>query len=82
MPNYTVQYAFTNDTAETKDKQFGYSKTQINTDLPIETEEHRIEIARFLGQKGGYTAVGIMDIQPSDNFIDDSETVYEGEIVI
>lgn len=82
MPNYTVQYAFTNDDAELKDKKFGYAKTQINTDLPIETEEHRIEVARFIGRERGYTSVGIMDVQPSDTFTDDSETVYEGEIVI
>lgn len=82
MPNYTVQYAFSNDNADAKDKKFGYAKTQINTDLPVETEEHRIEIARYLGQQGGYTSVGIMDIQPSDHFEEADNTVYEGEIVI
>jgi hypothetical protein len=82
MPNYTVQYAFSNDDADVKEKKFGYGKTQINTDLPVETEEHRIEIGRFLGQKHGYTAVGIMDVTPIDHFTEDDETVYEGEIVI
>jgi hypothetical protein len=82
MPNYTVQYAFTNDDADVKNKKFGYAKTQVNTDLPVETEEQRIEIARYLGTKGGFTSVGIMDIKPSDRFTEDDETVYEGEIVI
>lgn len=82
MPNYSVQYAFSSDGPDVVDKKYGYAKTEINTDLPIETEEHRIEIARFLGQKGGYTSVGVMDIKPIDHFTDDSETVYEGEIVI
>ena len=82
MPNYTVQYAFTNDETDANEKRYGYGKTQINTDLPVETEEHRIEIGRFLGKMHGYTSVGIMDVQPSDHFTDDAETVYEGEIVI
>lgn len=82
MPNYSVQYAFSNDDPDVKEKKFGYAKTEINTDVPVETEEQRIEIARYLGNQGGYTSVGVMNITPIDHFTDDSETVYEGEIVI
>lgn len=63
MPTYRVTYAHSDENATNEKEQHGFATAEIDSDLPVETEEHLMEIARAIGHEHGYTSVGVMDIK-------------------
>lgn len=89
-PNYSVQYAFEHSDSELRPEgnKYGFGVIVVNTDKHPETPEDMKEIARTIGKlrtpqkTEDYKAVGILNIEPTERTIDDSDTILEGEIVL
>lgn len=59
---YLVRFAHEDETQEDEAKRHGAGQIEITTDHLITTEADKMEIARFIGKKNGYTKVGITHI--------------------
>ena len=83
MPNYLVHYAFAFPQSDLRpeSQRWGTGSVPINTDKAPETDEEFKEIARHIGNLGGYERVAITKLEPTDRFVDDTAEVLEGLIV-
>lgn len=80
--NFLVHYQFAYPKSELRpeDQRWGNGSIPINTDKVPETDEEFMEIARTIGNQGGYDRVAITKIDPTDHFIEDSGEILEGLI--
>jgi hypothetical protein len=82
--NFLVKYNFAYPQSDLRpeDQRWGHGSIPINTDKVPETDEEFKEIARHIGQLGGYERVAIqLPIQPTDHFVEDKGEILEGLIV-
>lgn len=64
MFKYLVRFAHEDDTQpENSEERHGAGQIEIETDEEVTRQEHLVEIARTIGNKNGYTKVGITDIK-------------------
>jgi hypothetical protein len=81
--NFLVYYSFAFPESDLRpdSQRWGNGSVPINTDRVPETDEEFKEIARHIGQLGGYERVAITKIEPTDRFIEDTGEILEGIIV-
>lgn len=82
--NFLVHYnfAFPQSDIRPESQRWGNGSIPINTDKIPETDEEFKEIARHIGQIGGYERVAInLPLQQTDHFIEDTGEILEGLIV-
>lgn len=81
--NFLAHYAFAFPKSDLRpeSQRWGTGSVPINTDKEPETEEEFKEIARHIGQLGGYERVAITKLEPTTRFVDDTAEVLEGLIV-
>jgi hypothetical protein len=57
--HYTVKFAHQDNT---KPDLHGWGTMEITTDLPITTEEQKLEVARSIGRAKSFTSVAVLEI--------------------
>lgn len=81
--NYVIHYQFAHPKSDLRpeNQRWGNSSMSINTDKPVESDEEKLEVARFIGQHNKFERVAITRIEATDYFVDDSSELLEGVIV-
>lgn len=81
--NYVVHYGFAHPKSDLRpeNQRWGTTSISINTDKPVESDEEKKEVARYIGNMHNYERVAITRIESVDHFIDDSSELLEGIIV-
>lgn len=62
--SYKISFAHQDDT---KEDMHGFGTVDITTDLPITTDEQRLEVARTIGLTHDFTQVAILSIEEVQN---------------
>ena len=81
--NYVIHYQFAHPKSDLRpaNQRWGTSSLAVNTDKPIESDEEKLEVARFIGQTNKFERVAITRIEATDYLVDDSSELLEGVIV-
>lgn len=83
--NYSAHYMFeyADSDERPEGKKYGQGVCIVNIERAPSTDEEYKEISRTIGHAGGYKAVAIVRLIPTDKTIDGTgPEVIEGEIVI
>lgn len=81
--NYLAHYSFAFPVSNLRpeDQRWGSGSIPINTDKPVVSDEEKLEVARYIGNLGGYERVALTSLDPTDHFIEDTGEILEGLIV-
>lgn len=81
--NYIAHFSFAHPQSDLRpeDQRWGSGSIAINTDKEPKTKEEFLEIARYIGNLGGYERVAITKLDRTDHFIEDTGEIFEGLIV-